>query len=87
MPDPLEGRAVIVDTPHRTVALLADEVETVQRLEPESRVMASRLAPGAALLGGVASLSGELVYLYDANALLTGEESNQVEASLAAFGT
>jgi chemotaxis signal transduction protein len=78
----LEQRFIILRTPLRSMALLADAIEGVHDLPAASILDMRELALGAGLLKGCAAAEDGLIYLYDVDALLTAAEEAALSAAL-----
>jgi purine-binding chemotaxis protein CheW len=76
------NRLVFVRTPARLLALLATSIEGVEELPAAMIVGMEQLVPGAGRLKGAAARRDGLVYLYDAELLLTQAEETSLAAAL-----
>lgn len=80
-PDP-GGRLVGVRTPTRLLLLLCDEVEDIVSLAPSAVAAMSAHVCAARPLPGVAVADSGLVYIYDPDQLLLGEEETSLAVAL-----
>jgi chemotaxis signal transduction protein len=79
----LDDRLVLAQTPSRQLAILADEVEGVRGIPRESVTDLAPLVAGAGRLRQVAAGADGLIYLYDADRLLSSDEAAELELALA----
>lgn len=78
----LDSEFIIIRTPLRVMALLADHVEGVRTIPHATILQFADLAPGAGLVKGCAAGTDGLTYLYDADALLTAPDDAQLSSAL-----
>lgn len=78
----LRDRFALVRTPLRLVAVAADAVEGTAAIPEDAVADAAPLVTGACLIRGIAAAPGGLVYLYDADALLSPAEAADLAEAL-----
>lgn len=78
----LDQRFIILRTPLRLMALLADAIEGTRDLPSASILGMSELALGTGLVKGCAAAEDGLIYLYDVDALLSAPEEATLCAAL-----
>jgi chemotaxis signal transduction protein len=78
----LDQRFILLRTPKRLMALLADAIEGVRDVPTASILGMSQVAPGAGLVKGCAAAEDGLIYLYDVDALLTAPEEVALSGAL-----
>lgn len=78
----LEDRLIITRTPKRLVALAADSVAGVHRLEERELVAAGAELPYAGLIGGVVKLEQGLSLICDLEQFLSLDEESSLDAAL-----
>lgn len=75
-------KLIIVETPKRRVALLADGADDVQWINGDEVSAFEDFVPGACYVKGSLANEQGLVLVYDAEQLLTPSEENALDASL-----
>jgi purine-binding chemotaxis protein CheW len=79
----LKGHVLVVRTPRRTLALPVDAVVGTCELPADAIVAPAALLPGVGQLAGVATLSEEVIFIYDLDAFLSLEEEARLTSALA----
>ena len=72
---------LLTRTPQRRLVLAADEVRGVSTVAASAITSARKLSVAGPLVGGVALPDG-VVYVYDLEAFLSGDESERLDAAL-----
>lgn len=75
-------KLVIVETPKRRIALLADTAEHVQWIAADEMSAVEDFVPGACYVKGSLANEQGLILVYDAERLLTQPEEDALDASL-----
>jgi purine-binding chemotaxis protein CheW len=78
----LGQKLIIVHTPKRLVALLADSVADIEEIAAERVMSLAEFVPGAGKVGGTAPHGLEIIYLYDIELLLSPDEESSVATAL-----
>jgi purine-binding chemotaxis protein CheW len=78
----LSQKLIVVNAPTRQIALLADRIDDIEQVAPESIAAMEDFVPGASKLKGSAARSDGLIFVYDAGLLLTQSEEKRVDAAL-----
>lgn len=79
----LDDHLLIARTSRRTVALIADTVDSLIELAHESIVAPASIVPSMEYVTGVTRLDDGLVFIHDLDSFLSLEEEQTLEASLA----
>jgi purine-binding chemotaxis protein CheW len=78
----LDQRLILAFVGSRQFALLADDVDGVQRI-PDASITDMEIAvPGAGIVTTVAASGAGLIYIYDVDALLAASEEALLDAAL-----
>lgn len=75
-------KLIIVKTPSRLIALLADNVEHIDWISPSQVTTVEDFVPGACRITGTVASAHGLILIHDAELLLTRAEERCLETSL-----
>ena len=78
----LDQRLILVFAGPRQFALLADDVDGVQRISDASITDMETAMPGAGVVSTVAATGAGLIYIHDIDALLSASEEALLDAAL-----
>jgi purine-binding chemotaxis protein CheW len=82
----IDDRFIISRTSRRLVALVADDVIGVQKLENREIVSAEQALPFAGYIKGVAKVEGDLLLIYDLDRFLSLDEEQKLDEALSGGG-
>lgn len=80
----LDAHLLLVTTPRRRLALLADRVVGVQTISLDSVVPGRMVAQGLQAISGIAAVSGGLLLIHDVEAVLSAEDEKLLDRALVA---
>jgi len=78
----LGDQLLLVRTPTRSVAIAVNQVVGVRSLPESGIASANALWSGIRRIVGIATLNGDLLYIYDLDQFLNGQEEEQLAAAL-----